>query len=185
MYEAGRDHPWNPVLLWGACAVAMATVAVPGVVARPAPVLAQQHGASQQGPLEYISRGDQRVIRAQVEVAIRAAEMAVETLGRGTEDEDLTRAKAFAAKSYILLRYAMHGVELVANDDDRMATDKLMARMALTAINKARMHNLAAQRALDNSIPSLVTRGQYVEEALQDLTDLIPVARRAAVLLLR
>jgi len=185
MYASGRDRRRSFVSRCGTGMIALMIVATPGVLVRPNPTSAQQRDPSQPGPLEYISRGDSRVIRKQVEIAIKAAEMAVETLGRGAEADNLTRAKDLAAKSYVLLRYALHGVELVANDEQRLASEKLLARMAVTAINQAREHNLSAQRAIDKSIPVSDAREQYVEEAIQDLTDSIPSARRAAMLLLR
>jgi hypothetical protein len=155
-----------------------------GMLATPAPAQTRNPSAGG-GPLEYISRGDRRVIRTQIDIAIRAAEMARETLGRGTETEDLTRAKELARKSYTFLRYAMHGVEIIVNDDEREGYEKVAARLALTAINEARGHNLAAQKAIDNSIPWLETREQYVAEAIRDLTDSLPGARKATMFLPR
>jgi hypothetical protein len=177
--------PWKPLLLWGVCATAtgMTTVAAPVILS--APVLAQERDLNKPGPLEFISRGDRRVIRTQVEVAIRAAEMAVETLGQGTEAEDLARAKALARKSYVLLRYAQHGVGIIAEDDGRMASEKFLARIAFATVNEARERVRAGEMAIDNAIPWPETRGPSVEEAIQKLTDSIPVARRAAMLLLR
>lgn len=135
------------------------------------------------GPFEYVSRGDTRVIRTQVEIGIRAAEMALASLRPESEVEELARAKELARKSYVFLRYAQNGVQLVLRDDDRLAAEKLVARMALQAIDEAREHNLKAQRAIENSIPWPESREQLVAEAIQDLTDSIPAAKKAATLL--
>ena len=135
------------------------------------------------GPFEYVSRGDSKVIRTQVEIAIRAAEMALQNLRPESETAELARAKELATKSYIFLRYAQNGVALILNDDQRLASEKLVGRMALQAIDDAREHNLKAQRAIENSIPWPETREQLVAEAIQDLTDSIPAAKKAAMLL--
>lgn len=145
---------------------------------------AQARDPLKPGPLEYISRGDRRVIRAQVELGIRFAEMAREiVLTNGAEPEELTRANALAHKSYVFLRYAMHGVGFIIENDELMMYERTLARMALAAINQARGRNLAAQRAIGNSIPWPETREQLVAEAVRELGEAIPVARRAAFLL--
>lgn len=116
------------------------------------------------GPLEYISHGDRRVIRAQVELGIRFAEMAREILLRhGAEPEELKRAEALGRKSYVFLRYAMHGVDFLVNHGELLMYEKSLARMALAEINQA---------------PE-----QYVAEAVREFGEAIPVARRASFLL--
>jgi hypothetical protein len=169
-----------------ACAVVvlLAAVLLPtSGMAQPRP--RGERASLDRGPLEYISMGDQRVIRKQVEVAISAAEMAVETLTGGTTVEELTQAEDLSAKSYVLLRYAMHGVEVIVNAEDRTPSERIMAQLALNAINEAREYNLEARRALQNSIPWPETREQYAEEAIQGLTESIPAAQRAVRFIFR
>jgi hypothetical protein len=144
---------------------------------------AQGRPALEPGPLEYISRGDRRVIRTQVELGMRLAEMAQERLKRGAAVEELQQAQALARKSYVFLRYAMHGVDIMVNHGGLKVYESQLARMALTAINQAREHNLAAQRAIDNSIPSAEIRDEHVSLAVRELGEAIPVARRAVLLL--
>lgn len=175
----------RPALSGRARTIAGVALVVFGLAgALPGWAFAQASGPLGPGPLEYVSRGDRQVIRTQVELGIRFAEMAQEIiLKQGSEPEELKRAKALARKSYIFLRYAMHGVDILVNHAEVMMYEKSLGRMALTAINQARERNLAAQRAIDNSIPWPETREQYVAEAVRELGEAIPVARRAALLL--
>ncbi len=182
MPESGRNHLVRSMRRYAMGAMVAGLVLATGGVP-PAPVWAQQPELGRQGPFEYVSRGDSRVIRTQVEIAIRAAEMALATLRPESETAELTQAKELASKSYIFLRYAQNGVQLILNDDQRLASEKLVGRMALQAIDEAREHNLKAQRAIENSIPWLETREQLVEEAIRDLTESIPAAKKGAMLL--
>ena len=109
--------------------------------------------------------------------------MALASLRPDSETAELTQAKELASKSYIFLRYAQNGVHLILNDDQRLASEKLVGRMALQAIDEAREHNLKAQRAIENSIPWPETREQLVEEAIRDLSESIPAAKKGAMLL--
>jgi hypothetical protein len=132
-------------------------------------------------PFEYI-QGDRRVTRVQVELGIRFAESARAALSRG-DVTDLERAQELAFRSYEFLRYAMHGVELLITDSRSRPYEVQVFRIALAAINEARERNLAAQRAIDNSIPWPDAREQYRTEALTGLGESIPFAQRAALLL--
>jgi hypothetical protein len=158
-------------------------LALAGAGGRPGHAWAQAREAQPPGPLEYVSRGDRRVIRTQVELGIRLAEEAQKALAEPVEVDELERAAALAQKSYVFLRFAMHGVELLLNQSDRKLYEGLMLKMALTSINEARARNLAAQTAIQNSIPGPQTREQYVGDARRQLGDTIPFARRAAILL--
>src|SRR5262245_55889288 len=103
---------------------------------------AQSGDPNAAGARDVISRGDRRVMRAQVELGMKLALQARETLETGAGAMGFERAEALTKKSYVFLRFAMHGVELLLNQSDLRAYDGRLLKMALTAINQAREHNL-------------------------------------------
>jgi len=132
------------------------------------------------GPLDQISTKPQ-VIRAQVELGAKLAVEALTILETTDDPEQLEKAKDLVNRSYVLLRFAAHGVEL-RKTNANIVENRLMV-MALDNINAARTRNRHADLAIGNSIPWPETRAQFVSEAMDLLRPVPELAQRAAPLI--
>jgi hypothetical protein len=119
----------------------------------------------------------------QLMFGVKYADLATMALQNASDEEQLSRSLELAKKSYVYLRLAMHGMELLIADYNHARTPTATDKTSLRFINDARQNNLRAQTAIQNSIPSSDMRGSYVQEAIQGLQGSIPRARMAAKLI--
>ena len=121
-----------------------------------------------------------------LQLGLQYAQLAQAALEAAGDEQELNRALALTQKAYVLMRYAWHGVELLYNyeNGEKVKTPDRLLGLSLKLIMHARLQNIEAQRAIQNSIPSPETRAQYVEQAQQILKDnSVAVARKALILL--
>ena len=135
------------------------------------------------GPLEYTTQKP-TLIRAQVVLGAQLANQAIAVLQNSSDVEDLKRARELVTKSYVLLRYAQAGIDII----NVVATDKKERpnpglKIASEWIWAARLRNVQAGMALDNSVGWENGREEYVTKALDELTPVPELARRASVLI--
>ena len=134
------------------------------------------------GPYDQI-KGDVHVVRMQLLLGVKYADLATMALQNSADEEQLNRSLELAKRSYVYLRLAMHGVELLIADYGHTRATSTADKTSLKYINAARQNNLRAQTAIQNSIPSPENREHYVQEAIQGLQGIIPRARLAAKLI--
>jgi len=135
------------------------------------------------GPLEHITQKPQ-IIRAQVVLGAQLADQAIAVLQSSNEVEDLQRARALLNKSYVLLRYATAGIEVInAVNAESKAVPNAGLKIALDWIWAARWRSISAGIAIDNSVGWETTREDYVAKALDELGPVPELARRASVLI--
>jgi hypothetical protein len=122
-------------------------------------------------------------------MGITYGELALKALLEGGGDEEaLKQALALAEKSYVLWRYAWHGVELLYNynseNDERTKIPDGRLGISLKLIMHARLRNIEARKFIQNAIPWPETRPQNVEQAIQILNkDSLAVARKVLIFL--
>lgn len=166
----------------GVCRLSLLVAVVWSTILFPVLSKAQETGA----PYEYI-KGDRRTVRTQMQIGLQYAEAAEAILQSASGEQDLQKALALAKKSYVLWRYAWHGVEILYNDyqGERLTKSKdRMLEYGLKLIMHARLQNLKAQTAIANSIAWPESRARYLDEALQVLSkNTFPAARQSILLL--
>jgi hypothetical protein len=132
------------------------------------------------GPLEYPTQKPP-LIRAQVELGARFAGEAIAVLENASEVEQLERAKALVSKSYLLLRYATAGIEMITADTSTTTNPGL--KIALEWIWAARQRNIVAGIAIGNSVAWPGDREQFKSQALDLLAPVPELAQRASLLI--
>ena len=132
------------------------------------------------GALEYPTLKPP-LIRAQVELGARLAGEAITILENASEVEQLEKAKALVSKSYVLLRYATAGIEMISADTSTRTNPGL--KIALDWIWDARQRNINAGIAIGNSVAWPGDREQFKSQALDLLGPVPELAQRASVLI--
>jgi hypothetical protein len=162
-------------------AILRITIPIAFVVLSPIAALAQvaPDMPLRPGPFEYI-KADRRIVQTQLALGVKYAEQALPLLQGASEPEELQRIDAIAHKSYVLLRFAMHGVQEMESrkPSSRLSVDPLV-KMALTKIGQAMERNRHARLAIQNTIPYPATRIEYVANATRNLQESIPYALQA------
>ena len=137
-------------------------------------------------PYEYI-KGDRRVVRTQLQLGLNYADAALAVLASGGSEQELQQALALTKKSYVLWRFAWHGVEILHNNytGERLTSKPdAMLGLCLKFVLHGRLQNLEAQNALQNAIAWPETRAQNVERAVRILKNNSIVAIQKALIVL-
>jgi hypothetical protein len=100
---------------WSAQRRRLATILIFGATALGCVSRVGQAEGGTDGPL-YAIKYDRRMIVAQLQLSVKLAEKASRSLRGGLNREELTRVDGLAYESYRLLRYAMHGLDGLLNE---------------------------------------------------------------------
>ena len=143
-------------------------------------VEAQVPRSSPPGPFEYI-RGDRNTVRIQLTLGIQYHQQALDILATASSREDYAQASALLQQSYVLLRFAVHGLEIISAKS-KYVTDPLID-MAKDTIMEARWLMIAARGPIDTAATWEQRNSEELARALEQLHTSAALIQQAAGLI--
>jgi hypothetical protein len=133
------------------------------------------------GPFEYI-KGDRTTVRAQLQLSLAYGQEALAMLEQATTPDELQATWRVAHKSYALLRFAVHGIELINARTSRYYADPLL-ELAVDKLTEARYLNIHARLDIEAAAKWADGGRSTVSAALEKLRASIALIQEAADLI--
>ncbi len=133
------------------------------------------------GPFEYI-KGDRTTVRAQLQLSLAYGQEALAMLEQATTPDTLQATWKVAHKSYALLRFAVHGIELINARTSKYYTDPLL-ELAVDKLTEARYLNIHARLDIEAAAKWGDGGRSTISAALEKLRASVALIQEAADLI--